>query len=197
MFRRKRLKSESQKEKSEAPKTTLSKLCKVVYFDEDSVTDYIQIIEGGKLEKTTELLNETNTGASAGASVKTGFGVGGILKALIKLESSASADASFEASFNTNKMAKNIVKNTILTDFIDILEQGDSDFRKGVIEKFEGYTITVPKDSLSYVALISPYLSMLKSGTAIPAGDFSIAVEKLDNTIRSAKGYYEFIRELF
>lgn len=36
-----------------------SRLCKIVYFDEESVTDYIQIVEGGNLEKTTELLNET------------------------------------------------------------------------------------------------------------------------------------------
>ena len=35
----------------------LSKLTKVIYFDESSVTDYIQIIEGGQLVKTTELLS--------------------------------------------------------------------------------------------------------------------------------------------
>ena len=32
---------------------------KIVYFDEESVTDYVQIIAEGKLEKTRELLNET------------------------------------------------------------------------------------------------------------------------------------------
>lgn len=36
-----------------------SSICKIVYFDEESVTDYVQIIAEGKLEKTTELLNET------------------------------------------------------------------------------------------------------------------------------------------
>ena len=29
-------------------------ICKIVYFDEDSVTDYVQIIAGGELEKTTQ-----------------------------------------------------------------------------------------------------------------------------------------------
>ena len=31
-------------------------ICKIVYFDEDSVTDYVQIVAGGELENTTELL---------------------------------------------------------------------------------------------------------------------------------------------
>ena len=43
------------------------------------------------------------------------------------------------------------------------------------------------------MVMVSPYLSMLKSGSTIPAGEFSIAVEKFDSALRSAKGYYEFI----
>lgn len=171
-----------------------SSLCKIVYFDEDSVTDYIQIVAGGKLEKTTELLNETNDKGNADVEAKTGIGIGGILKALMGFEVTASVDASLETSFNTNKMAKNIVKNTILTDFIDIIESThDSEEAKNVICNFTGYEISAPEGSFSYVALISPYFSMFKGGSSIPAGDFNIAVEKLDNTIKSAKGYYEFL----
>ena len=32
----------------------MEKICKIVYFDEESVTDYVQIVAGGELEKTTE-----------------------------------------------------------------------------------------------------------------------------------------------
>lgn len=175
-------------------KSKKSRLCKVVYFDEDSVTDYIQIVAGGKLEKTTELLNETSERGEAGVEAKTKVGVGGILKALVGFEASASVDVSLDTSFSTNQMAKNIVKNTVLTDFIDILEdKTENKLKSAVIKKFEGYSISAPKESLSYIALISPYLSMLKGGAGIPAGDFNIAVDKLDNTIKSAKGYYEFV----
>ena len=176
----------------------VSKLCKIVYFDESSVTDYIQIVAGGRLEKTTELLNESNKTGKAGAAAKASIGLSSVLKALIGFEVSVSADASANASFNTSKMATNILKNTILTDFIDIIQKNNSEAEESisnaaVIRKFTGYTITAPKESLSFVALISPYLTMLKGGTAIPAGEFNISIEKLDNTIRSAKGYYEFI----
>lgn len=124
--------------------------------------------------------------------------LGGVLKALVGFEIKGSVDAGLETSFNTNQMVKNIVKNTILTDFIDLIDELSSEEKDGVqncgaINKFTGYKIYAPKDSLSYVALISPYLSMLKGGTNIPAGDFNIAIDKLDNTIKNAKGYYEFV----
>lgn len=175
-----------------------SRLCKIVYFDEESVTDYIQIIEGGKLEKTTELLNETTDKGQAEVDTKTSVGIGGILKALVGFEVKASVDAELETSFNTNQMVKNIVKNTILTDFIDLIDELSSEEKDGVknsgaIHKFTGYKVYASKDSMSYVALISPYLSMLKGGTDIPAGEFNIAIDKLDNTIKNAKGYYEFV----
>ena len=96
-----------------------SMLCKIVYFDEDSVTDFIQIVAGGKLEKTTELLNETNDNGKAEVNGKANVGIGGVLRALVGFEASVSTEASLETSFNSNQMAKNIVKNTILTDFID------------------------------------------------------------------------------
>lgn len=33
-----------------------TKICKIVYFDEESITDYVQIATGGEMEKTEELL---------------------------------------------------------------------------------------------------------------------------------------------
>lgn len=174
------------------------KLCKIVYFDEESVTDYIQIVEGGKLEKTTELLNETNDRGNEGVSGKASIGIGGVLKALVGFDVKSSVEAELEASFNANQMVKNIVKNTILTDFIDLIDElsrteNDTIQNRGAIHKFTGYKIYAPKESMSYVALISPYLSMLKGGTDISTGDFNIAIDKLDNTIKNAKGYYEFV----
>lgn len=172
-------------------------ICKIVYFDEDSVTDYVQIVAGGKLEKTTELLKETNKGAEIEGNVAGKTGISGVFKALLGLEAQASAEATMGVTLNTNKMAKNIVKNTLLTDFLGILNEETSNKKKkitqGNIKKFEGYTISVEKDSLSYIVMVSPYLSMLKGGSSISTGEFDIAVEKLDNALKTAKGYYEFV----
>ena len=176
----------------------MEKICKIVYFDEESVTDYVQIVAGGELENTTELLKSRDAQEEQSTQVKGKAGISGIFKALLGWEASASAEVSAGLSFNSSKMVKNIVKNTILTDFLKIIEDASTEkvvsrLPKGTIKQFKGYKISAEENSLSYIVMVSPYLSMLKSGTAIPAGEFSIAVDKLDNALRHAKGYYEFV----
>ena len=99
-----------------------SKICKIVYFDEDSVTDYVQIVAGGTLEKTTELLNSSDLSEEQKADVSAKGGIGGVFKALLGWEASASGEVSAGLALNRNKMVKNIVKNTILTDFLHIID---------------------------------------------------------------------------
>lgn len=176
----------------------MEKICKIVYFDEDSVTDYVQIVAGGELENTTELLKSRDAQEAQSVQANGKVGISGIFKALLGWEAGASADVSAGLSFNSSKMVKNIVKNTILTDFLKTIKdvsQGRTNSRlpKGTIKQFKGYKISAVEDSLSYMVMVSPYLSMLKSGSSIPAGEFNIAVDKLDNALRHAKGYYEFV----
>lgn len=176
----------------------MQKICKIVYFDEDSVTDYVQIVAGGELENTTELLKSRDAQEEQIIQANGKVGISGIFKVLLGWEAEASADISAGLSFNSSKMVKNIVKNTILTDFLNTIEdssQGKTNSRlpKGTIKKFKGYKISVEEDSLSYMVMVSPYLSMLRSESLIPAGEFNIAVDKLDNALRHAKRYYEFV----
>ena len=50
-----------------------NKICKIVYFDEDSITDYVQIVVGGSLKTTTELL-KSNEKQEVCATAKAGIG---------------------------------------------------------------------------------------------------------------------------
>lgn len=176
----------------------MEKICKIVYFDEESVTDYVQIVVGGDLENTMELLKSTDAQEEQSVKVEGKVGIGGIFKALLGWEANAAAGLSAGLKFDSSKMMKNIVRNTILTDFIKVIENSSigknvSRLPKGTIKQFKGYKISVEKDSLSYMVMVSPYLSMLNSGASIPAGEFNIAIDKLDHTLRNAKGYYEFV----
>lgn len=45
-------------------------LSKVIYFDEGSVTDFLQIEAGGHLVQTTELLDNSTTAAEVGEKLK-------------------------------------------------------------------------------------------------------------------------------
>ena len=166
------------------------KMQKIIYFDEESVTDYVQIVEGGKLEKTTELLNGTEENLNAKTKASGSAGISGVFKAILGLESKIDASLDLGTSLNTNRMAKNILKNTILTDFINILEKEDT-----CIENFKNYEIFVEKDSLSYIVMISPYMTMLGKSGGIKAGEFDLFIDKIDNAIKAGKGYFEFVGE--
>ena len=176
-----------------------TKICKIVYFDEESITDYVQIATGGQMEKTEELLNTKIITEEQHAKAEGKIGFGGIIKALIGWETSANAGISGSIGFNGNRIAKNIIKNTMLTDFLRIIEKNTSleinasKSKKGAIKKFQGYSISVEEDSLSYIVMLAPYLGMLKSESSIPAGEFNFALEKIDTALRNAKGYYEFV----
>ena len=90
-----------------------NKICKIVYFDEDSITDYVQIVAGGSLETTTELLKSSEANEKQEGGVTAKGGIGGIFKALVGWEASANGDISAGLALNRNKMVKNIMKNTI------------------------------------------------------------------------------------
>lgn len=175
-----------------------NKICKIVYFDEESITDYVQIVAGGELETTEELLKSKEVTGEASGSASGKVGIGGVFKALLGWEASAEGNVSGGLSFNSNNMVRNIVKNTILTDFLQIIDDNESKkavskTAKGAIKKFDGYVISAEKNSLSYMVMVSPYLSMFRNGTSIPAGEFNIAIDKLESTLKNAKGYYEFV----
>ena len=170
-------------------------ICKIVYFDEESVTDYVQIVAGGELQSTTELLKWRDGSVEQAGSLSGKAGISGVFRALTGWGASAEGTISESISFNSNKLVRNIIKNTILTDFLQILDaentkETTSETNKGAIRRFEGYSISVEKDSLSYIVMVSPYLSMLRTGTSIPAGEFDIALDKFENTLKNAKGYY-------
>lgn len=168
---------------------TTSKLSKVVYFDEGSATDFIQIVHDGELKKTSELFSSESNNDNGSVKTESMIGIGAVFKGLIGARASVEADASFSSSLESGEVVKNIITNTLLTDFISIVNtEGDSS-----IEVFDGYEIKPISNSMSSFMLLTPYLSMLRGGSSIPAGDFAISLDRIDEAIKKAKGYYEFL----
>ena len=175
----------------------MEKICKIVCFDEESVTDYVQIVAGGAMQNTTELLKEKGKQSDVNAEADGKLGINKFLKTLIGLDAEVGVKGSLDIMFNREELVRNIVKNTLLTDFLVAIDEDEnknkpvSRLPKGTVKKFKGYNISVEKDSLSYIAMLSPYLNMMNS--KLPAGEFDIVVDKFDSVLRHAKGYYEFI----
>lgn len=160
------------------------KLTKVIYFDESSVTDYIQIIEGGKLMKTTELLSEDTDNGGANIAAEASVGINGLFRSLIGFGAKVQTESKLETSFKSESLVKTILQNTILTDFLDIVED-----EKAQVKVFNDIKIKVIKDSLSYIIMISPYMKMFKGeGLNVNTDlDLSIDIVKMDESIKLAK----------
>ena len=177
---------------------------KVIYFDEAFVADFMQIIAGGELKKTTEFITEVNSGIEGNASADASIGTekNGLSKIFSFL---SGATINVEAGVNANlskksdRISKNILENTLLADFIALL---DADKRRSKnkrcagIKIFPNMIVRPEVNSFSYMMLIAPFLSMIDGELPIKTDDgnaMKIDITKVGEAIEKGRGYYEFI----
>ncbi|MGO5544403.1 DUF6414 family protein [Blautia sp. HCP3S3_H10_1] len=181
-----------------------SRFLKIVYFDEAFVADFMQIIAGGELKKTTEFITEVNSGVEGNVDIegsigneKNGFSK--IFSFLSGVTINAEAGANAKLSRKSDRIAKNILENTLLADFIALL---DSDKRRTKNKRCEGIQI-FPKivvrpeaNSFSHIMLIAPFLSMINGELPFKTSDgnsMKIDITKVEEAIERGRGYYEFV----
>ncbi|MCW7492526.1 DUF6414 family protein [Leptospira sp. 2 VSF19] len=150
---------------------------KIVYFDEQSASDYIDISLGGKKILTTSELVEKHKSldANVGSALKAKFNWIPFLSS----ESNASAQTKF--NYLSDKIINSTISNTILTDFINKTQDDEK------IIKFENCTLSAYPNSLTFFKLFTPYVIISKDN------DEKIDVTKLDDALEKGKGYYELI----
>ena len=173
---------------------------KIIYFDEAFVADFMQIIAGGELKKTTEFITEVNSGIEGTAGVEGSIGTEkNALSKIFSFLSGASINAEAGANVNlsrkSDRIAKNILENTLLADFIALL---DADKRRTKNKRCNGIKIfpKVEVNSFSYIMLIAPFLSMIDGELPFKTSDGSamkIDITKIEEAIEKGRGYYEFV----
>lgn len=179
---------------------------KIVYFDESFVADFMQIIAGGELKKTTEFITEVNSDAEGAASIevsagteKGGSGLSKIFSFLTGASLNADANADLNLSRKSERIAKNILENTLLADFIALL---DADKRRTKnkrcdgIEIFENIVVKPEANSFSYIMLIAPFFSMINGELPFKTSDgnaMKVDITKIEDAIDKGRGYYEFM----
>ena len=109
---------------------------KLIYFDESFVADFIQIIAGGELKKTTEFITNVNLGGEASGNMEASIGGDKTgLSKLVEFISGASIGASAKAgertAFTRDKVVKNILDNTGKTSHHHTNTQEISDMSGG------------------------------------------------------------------
>ena len=177
---------------------------KVIYFDEAFVADFMQIIAGGELKKTTEFITEVSSDVEgdAGADVGIGTEKNGISRIFSFLSGATiNADAGINANLSrkSDRIAKNILENTLLADFIALL---DADKRRtknkrcASIKIFHNISVRPEVNSFSYIMLIAPFLSMIDGELPIKTDNgnaMKIDITKIGEAIEKGRGYYEFV----
>lgn len=154
-------------------------MIKIVYFDEESVSDYLDMVAGGKAASTSEdvrtrtkeMQGKVETSLIAKLSWLPFFGASG--------EISAGA----EASATGKSLLSKTLSNTILTDY---LAQVDGDSR---VAQLRGLSVTAPKNSMAYMKMFTPYMVLLN------LEDAPLNLARMDDVLADAKGYYELLGE--
>lgn len=153
---------------------------KIVYFDEGSAIDYLDITNGG-LKNITEGANIKKSifsRASAEGSVGTGIAFKALSPFLsIKAEGKAGADISRLGE----SILKTTISNTVLTDYLSVAPNDEK------VKKLMGYNVCAFQGSISFIKMYSPYFSMINMD------DQAINISKIDEVLEKGKGYYELI----
>lgn len=152
-------------------------MIKIVYFDEESASDYLDISAGGKEVSTSEKVKERSK--ETYANVETSL----IAKLSWLPFLGASADASAGAGLSAagRSILSKTLSNTILTDYL--AKSGDDKN----IRQLRDFRVTAPKDSMAFMKMYTPYMIILKSE------DLPIDLSRFDEALGGAKGYYELI----
>lgn len=155
---------------------------KIIYFDNSTAIDYINIINEGEItvEEINKVMNECGADINVDGEAKAKASLLNILKLSVGLKS----------NINLSNSSEKIVNSTLTTNMMVEFIKFAKDDKK--IEQIKEVKLSTDKETASYIKSVSPYLALLKDTNEIPEfKDFNIT--RFDEVISQAKGYYEFI----
>lgn len=168
-------------------------LKKIIYFDETSAIDLLQIEKKGNFNQTIELVNEAS--GEAGGEVKASAAAGKqsavktVFEKLTGLSATVEGQVGVSGTVQGGRIAKTLLENTLLYDFLDTVEFRK---RKSLIDIVDGYKLTIDKESMTYFAMIAPITEMMEGQQRVDE-EITMTVSKMNQGIRNTKGYYELI----
>lgn len=154
-------------------------MIKIVYFDEESASDYLDISAGGQSVATSEDVKDRTTKLHGEVETR----LAAKFSWLPFLGGSAEAAGGIDISHAGQSILRKTLSNTILTDY---LAKADEDPR---ITQLRELRVTAPNGSMAYMKMFTPYMVMLK------IDDIPFDLARMDETLAGAKGYYELLGE--
>lgn len=165
---------------------TENNLTKIVYFDEQSALEYLDMKNRGRYIFNTESEKQSGTDVDIKGDGKLSLGS----KIWDKIGGGISGSVSAGADFyrNNQTLINSSISNTILTDFLIYIEG------ENLIKEFEGYSLEIIKDSFAYLKAFAPMLDLLSDKFLNENHEFKdFDVKELSNFLETTRGYYEFL----
>lgn len=156
-----------------------STLIKIVYFDEQSASDYLDMSAGGKVASTSEDVRKRTTDLHAQVETK----LAAKLSWLPFLGASAETAAGMGTSSAGQSILSKTLSNTILTDYLGRVA-GD-----GRVRLLDGLRLTAAQGSMAFMKMYTPYMVIAKTE------ELGLDLARLDEALERAKGYYELLAE--
>lgn len=152
-------------------------MIKVVYFDEESASDYLDISAGGKSAATSENVKDRTTSLHSEVETR----IAAKFSWLPFLGGSAEVGGGVDISSAGQSILRKTLSNTILTDY---LAKADEDPR---VVQLRDLQAIAAKDSMAFMKMFTPYMVMLKMD------DLPVDLARMDDVLTGAKGYYELL----
>jgi hypothetical protein len=158
------------------------KILKVIYFDEGSAIDYIDVCNGGVKNEVEKKESKRNLFGKAGIKAEAKIGI--LFKALKPfLNINMEGDINGEIVQVREKFFQTTISNTVLTDFIML-----ADIDQNIL-KLKDYTVSAYNDSISFIKMYTPYLNLIKLENEY------VNFSTIDETLEKVKGFYELVAE--
>lgn len=160
---------------------------KVIYFDESSALDLIDIVNKGRSQKIIEDIVEKAKGLEA----KGGLGTG-ILDLL-----TTGFTGGFKGGLSRNKesIVSITITNTILTSFLELINKKNKENIE--LSIINTKSIEIIPESATYIKVIAPFAKIFKEVNEIQNSEITgyenIDFHSMDDVLANAKGYYELV----
>lgn len=159
---------------------------KIIYFDEGSATDILQIEYGGELVSVDENKGLYSMQGKGSASVEAGLGT----NFFTAIKAAFSVKLHAETSSAKDSLVSKTISNTILADFYKLSSSLKVDNK---ISIFESYKIRPIKNSFAFLKMFTPYMKVFKEDSPLLEEMKDFDIHNFDQILESAKGYYELL----
>ncbi|ARV91096.1 TPA: hypothetical protein QCW30_005029 [Bacillus cereus] len=159
---------------------------KIIYFDEGSATDMLQIEYGGQIVSVDEDKGTVHFGGKAQVGAEVGAGT----NFFTAIKAAFTAKVNVDSSFSKDSLVTKTISNTILADFYKLSNKLKEDKK---IFIFKNFQIRPIKNSFSFLKMYTPYIKIIKEDSALVEEMKDFDVQNFDEILKNARGYYELL----